>query len=108
MLAYDEVLSQTSQAVIDRGGVIPASVRSAARKELANIAVVQKLIHKAKSTAGLNAAMSATGADLISPLGPVLQYVGAQCGSTQGSTQGSTAMVPGKAIEVPVPTSTPS
>jgi len=102
LLAFDDVLSQTSQAVINRGADVPASVRSAARKEVKNIKVLQKLILKARNTAGLNASMNATGIDLISPSGPVIQYVGAQCGSAQGSPKG----VLGTSTEVPVTTST--
>lgn len=88
-LAYDQVLSSTSQAVIDVGTNVPANVRSAARKEVSNIKVLQKLVRKARNTAGLNASMNGTGiSGLISAQAPVIDYVAAQCGSTQPSETG--------------------
>jgi hypothetical protein len=85
-LAYDDELSKDSQAVIQMGTDVPAGVRTAARKEVSNIKVLQKLVRKAKSTDGLNATMK--GTDLIAPLGSVLDHVGDQCGSTQWSMTG--------------------
>jgi hypothetical protein len=89
LLAYDEELSQTAQAVIVRGREVPAKVLTAARQAVKNIPVLQRLIRKAKNTAELNASTQRT--DFISLFGSVLgviEYVGEQCGSTQeGSMQ---------------------
>jgi hypothetical protein len=102
-LAYDQVLSNTSQAVIDVGTNVPANVRTAARKEVLNVKVLQKLVRKARDTAGLNASMNGTGtSDLLSAQGPVIDYVAAQCGSTQRTLTG----VSGTEVPVTTPTST--
>jgi hypothetical protein len=90
LLAYDQFLSDTAQAVIDAGTKVPAGVSTAARKEVSNINVLQKLIRKARNTAGLTKSMNDPGtSDLISAEVPVLDYVAGQCGSTQGSTSGT-------------------
>jgi hypothetical protein len=85
-LAYYQMLSNTSQAVIDVRMNVPANVRSAARKEVSNIKVLEKLVRNARDTAELNASMNGAGiSGLIAAQAPVIDYVLAQCGSTQGS-----------------------
>jgi hypothetical protein len=97
LLAYDDGLSQTAQAVLDRGNNVPAGVRSAARSLVKNINAMQALVRKAKSTAELNASMQATLTNPFASFGPVFDYVGAQCGS-YGSSSGTVAGTAGQMV----------
>ena len=94
LLAYDDELSQTAQAVLDRGNNVPASVRSAARSLVKNIKALQVLVRKAKSTAELDASMKTTLTNPFAFVLPVFAYVGAQCGSS-GSSGSSSGTVSG-------------
>jgi hypothetical protein len=84
LLAYFGELYTNSQAVIDLGNNVPASVRTAASAEVSNIKVAQNVIRMAKSTDGLNVP-NAIEKLLLYSFGPVVEYVGEQCGSTQTS-----------------------
>lgn len=97
LLAYFGELSTNAQAVIDLGKNVPANVRTAAREEVSNIKIAQNVIRKTKSANGLNAS-NATEKALLTTLGPVFEYVGDQCGSTQ--TSGSSSGV--SSTELPV------
>jgi hypothetical protein len=94
---FDKELSADSQAVLEAGKSVPATVRSAAREELANVRAIQKLFSKAKSLAGLSVAMNASAKSFITSLEPVLDYIGAQCGSVSRSLAG----VSGTEVTVP-------
>jgi hypothetical protein len=85
-LAYYEMLSKTSQAVVASGMHVPADVRSAARKEVTDIKVLQKIILKAKSLDGLDASANGSLPGVLSAWTTVLQYVGAQCGLVGSSS----------------------
>jgi hypothetical protein len=99
-LVYDEELSDTAQAILGAGKNVPANVRTAARRQVSNIEVVQKLVRKARSVAELIASIKTPGPGLISGVELVLDYVGDQCGSTQTSLTGVSG------TEAPVTTST--
>jgi hypothetical protein len=89
---YDDGLSNTSQAFLDEPKNVPTNVLSAARAELAYANILQNLLLKAKSLAGMNAEMNGSTADWISAQSTVIEYDAAQCGGTE---EGSGKVVPG-------------
>ena len=61
MFAFEKLQSQTAQAVIIVGKGVPANVITAARQEVKDVTVLDKLILKSKNMATLNASWSASG-----------------------------------------------
>jgi hypothetical protein len=104
MLAFEKLQSQTAQAVINVGKGVPANVSTAARQEVKDVTVLDKLILKSKNMATLNASWNASGAGSLSAWNTVFFYVGGQCGLTGGSTQGTGQTVGGTSTSPPVRT----
>ena len=66
MLSFEKTESQTAQAVINVGKGVPANVSTAARQEVKNVMVLDRLILKSKNMATLNASSIASGAGSLS------------------------------------------
>ena len=104
MLSYEKTQSQTAQAVINVGKGVPANVSTAARQEVKNVMVLDRLILKSKNMATLNASWNASGAGSLSAWNTVFYYVGGQCGLVGGSTQGTGQTVGGTSTSPTVST----
>jgi hypothetical protein len=110
LTSYNKRLSMYSQIFLDTGRRVPVSVRNSARKELTNIKAGQNRVLKAMSFADLNAAAGALAFNYMAAQGPILGYVGYECGLSQtfgltlnGSVPGSRPYqtVPDKALMTP-------
>jgi hypothetical protein len=95
MLAFEKLQSQTAQAVIHVGRDVPANVSTAARQEVKNVMVLDRLILKSKNMAALNASWNASGAGSLTAWTTVFYYVGGQCGLTGASSTGTSRIVGG-------------
>ena len=93
MLAFEKLQSQTAQAVINVGRGVPANVRTAARQEVKNVMVLDKLILKSKNRTG-NASWNASGAGSLMAWN-LFFYVGGQCGLTGASRTSTNRIVSG-------------
>lgn len=95
MLAFEKLQSQTAQAVINVGRGVPANVSTAARQEVKNVIVLDRLILKSKNMAALNASWNASGASSLTDWTTVFYYLGGQCGLTGASSTSTNRIVGG-------------